>query len=65
MEVRKHQIIDVHYDENEQKSADKYGKYLARLGYVLQQTDTGGYYDFCDQYLKPVTILKSSEKTSA
>ena len=63
MEIRKHQYIDVHYNENEQKLADKYGKYLERLGYELQQTDIGGYLDFCDQYIKPIRLLKSKDKT--
>ena len=44
--------IDVHYNKDEQKLADKRRKYLEKLGYDFQQTDTGGFErDYCDQYI--------------
>lgn len=45
--------LDVRYNLNEQKSAQKYRKYLERLGYEYQQTDDGdNEHDFCDQYIR-------------
>ena len=62
MEVRKLQYIDVHYNEDEQKEADKYGEYLKSLGYKLEHEDDGSDTDFCDQYWKPMRLLKLKDK---
>ena len=53
MEVRKWTTVDVYYNEDEQKIANKERKRFERLGYELQSLDDGsGLHDFCDQYIK-------------
>ena len=54
MEIRKWTTIDVHYNEYEQKLADKEQKRLEKLEYKLQERDVSGgkEYEFCDQYIK-------------
>ncbi len=52
MEVRKWTTVDVCYNKDEQKLADKERKRLERLGYEYQQTDDGAVHDFNDQYIK-------------
>jgi len=52
MEIRKWTTVDVHYNNNETKLADKERKRLERMGYDFQQTDDGSVYDNCDQYIK-------------
>ena len=59
MEIRRYTYIDVHYDENEQKYADREGERLIKNGYELQVRDDGGKdkdtgigFDYTDQYLK-------------
>lgn len=63
MEIRKHQYIDIFYNKDEQKEADKAGKYLKSLGYIHEHRDAGAVHDFCDQYLKPMRFLKVKDKT--
>ncbi len=53
MEVRKWTTVDVYYNKDEEKLADKERKRLERLGYELQLLDDGSFpYNFCDQYMK-------------
>ncbi len=52
MEVRKWTTVDVEYNKDEQKLADKERKRREKIGYEYQQTDEGGVCDFNDQYIK-------------
>ena len=52
MEIRKWTTVDVNYDEDESKLANKERKRLEKLGYDYQQTDAGVDYDYDDQYIK-------------
>ena len=62
MRIIKYTYVDVHYNENEQKSADQIMKYLKRLGYNLEVRDDGGHHDFCDQYMKYAKILNDERQ---
>ena len=65
MRIIKYTYVDVHYNENEQKSADKIMKYLKRLGYNLEVRDDGGHHDFCDQYMKYGKILNNERQPAS
>jgi len=63
MEIRKYTYIDVYFNKDEQKAADKIFKRLTKLGYERENEDAGSYHDFCDQYIRFQKPLKKEFPT--
>lgn len=53
MHIRKYTYVDVYYSKAEKEAVSKERKRLERLGYTLENEDSGtGKYDYCDQYIR-------------
>ena len=67
MKVQKWHVVDIHYNDDEEEQAKKYGDKLKNQGYTLEALDDGHENDNCDQWMKfftPITKTKRSSSTT-